>query len=71
MTFEKYGTAPVFGNAETGTVFTMTNEGNGVYSAKIPNGATHVIFTKGDDSGKTPDLDVHGGQIYENGSWHS
>ena len=50
---------------------TMTNEGNGVYSAKIPNGATHVIFTKGDDSGKTADLDVMPGQIYSDGSWSS
>ena len=25
----------------------MTDEGNGVYSASIPDGATKVIFTKG------------------------
>ncbi len=49
----------------------MQSEGNGVFSAVILSGANHVIFTKGDDSGKTPDLDVHGGQIYDNGSWHS
>ncbi len=49
----------------------MQSEGGSLYSASIPSGATHVIFTKGDDSGKTPDLDVHGGQIYENSSWHS
>ena len=49
----------------------MQSEGNGVFSAVIPSGANHVIFTKGDDSGKTADLDVHAGQIYDNGSWHS
>ena len=49
----------------------MQSEGGNLYSASIPSGANHVIFTKGDDSGKTPDLDVHAGQIYENGSWHS
>ncbi len=47
------------------------NEGNGVFSAVIPDGATYVIFNKGDGSGKTDKLTVHGGQIYENGSWHS
>lgn len=45
----------------------MQSEGNNVYSAKIPSGATHVIFTKGDDSGKTADLDVMPGQIYDGG----
>ena len=45
----------------------MTDEGNGVYSASIPDGATKVIFTKGDDSGKTPDLDLQAGKIYDNG----
>ena len=40
----------------------MTDEGNGVYSASIPDGATKVIFTKGDDSGKTPDLDLQAGR---------
>ena len=45
----------------------MTSEGNGVYSASIPSGATKVIFTKGDDSGKTTDLDVQAGMIYDNG----
>lgn len=45
----------------------MTDEGNGIYSASIPSGATKVIFTKGDDSGKTPDLDLQAGKIYDNG----
>ena len=48
---------------------TMQSEGNNIYSAKIPSGATKVIFTKGDDSGKTPDLDVNAGKMYSNGSW--
>ena len=47
----------------------MTNEGNNVYSAKIPSGATYVIFTKGDDSGKTADLTLQAGKMYVNGSW--
>ena len=47
----------------------MQSEGNNVYSATIPNGATMVIFTKGDDSGKTPDLTLQAGKIYSNGSW--
>lgn len=49
----------------------MTSEGGNVYSAEIPAGATKVIFTKGDDSGKTADLDLQAGQIYDNGSWSS
>ena len=47
----------------------MKSEGGNVYSADIPSGANHVIFTKGDDSGKTPDLDLQAGQIYDNGVW--
>ena len=47
----------------------MTDEGNGIYSASIPSGATKVIFTKGDDSGKTPDLDLQAGKMYVDGNW--
>ena len=45
----------------------MQSEGGNVYSATIPDGATMVIFTKGDDSGKTADLDLQAGKIYDNG----
>ena len=46
----------------------MENVSGDVFRIEIPEGATHVIFTVGNDSGKTTDLDVPGpGKIYDNG----
>ena len=46
----------------------MKNEGNGVYSINVPEGAQYIIFNNG--SKQTDDLKLQGAnKIYENGVW--
>ncbi|MEE3333070.1 MAG: starch-binding protein [Ruminococcus sp.] len=48
----------------------MENVSGDIFRAKIPDGATKVIFTIGNDGGKTADLDIPGpGKIFDNGNW--
>ena len=48
----------------------MENVSGDVFRAEIPEGATKVIFTIGNDGGKTGDLDIPGaGQIYDGSGW--
>ena len=47
----------------------MTNEGNGVYSVEVPDGATSIIFNDG--TNQTDDLTIQMGKIYKGGSWQN
>ena len=46
----------------------MKNEGDGVYSIEVPEGAQYIIFNNG--SAQTDDLKLQGAnKIFENGTW--
>ena len=46
----------------------MTNEGDGVYSIEVPEGAQYIIFNNGSE--QTDDLTLQGAnKIYDNGVW--
>ena len=46
----------------------MKNEGNGVYSIEVPEGAQYIIFNNG--QAQTDDLTLQGAnKIYDNGTW--
>ena len=46
----------------------MKNEGDGVYSIEVPEGAEYIIFNNG--SAQTDDLKLQGAnKIFENGTW--